>query len=166
MALTVEDGTIVTGADSYGTVAGLRTYAAARGATVPAADAACEVLMIKAMDVLENEFKGMYQGLKVNNVQGLNWPRSGVVVDGYEVSYTSIPTNLINAQYAFAIEANLTDLMPNDDRKGAVISEKVEGAVEVHYSDRGKSLSTKAFAKPTAILRPLLKTNSLWLKRA
>ena len=45
MALTIEDGSGVAGANSYIDVAAARTYAAARGLTLPAADGDVEALL-------------------------------------------------------------------------------------------------------------------------
>jgi len=72
--LTVEDGSIVTGANSYVSLAAARSYAAARGATVPAADADLEVMIIKAMDYLESH-RDQFLGDSVERDQPLSFPR-------------------------------------------------------------------------------------------
>ena len=51
MALVIEDGSEVSTANSYVTVAEIRTYATTRGVTtIPAVDAEVEVLAIKSME--------------------------------------------------------------------------------------------------------------------
>ena len=87
MALVVEDGTGVAGATSYVSVADFKLYAAARGATVPATDSDCDVLLIKAMDALELK---LYVGEPLTEAQGLSFPRKTLDEYGVAVS-TGLP---------------------------------------------------------------------------
>lgn len=107
MALVVEDGTGVAGATSYVSVADFKLYAAARGATVPATDPDCEVLLIKAMDALEIK---LYVGEPLTEAQGLSFPRQTLDEYGAEVS-TGLPAKVVQAQCALAVEAQKGDLL-------------------------------------------------------
>ena len=126
MAIIVEDGTVVTGANSYTSTAGLTTFATARGVTL-VTDA--EQLLIEAMDFLENlGFKGM----KSLITQPLQWPRLNVCIDGYYVNSNSIPQQLIDGlcHIAIAIDQD-TDFM--QDAVRTTTMEKV-GDLEIQYS--------------------------------
>lgn len=103
MAITVEDGTGVAGAVSYLSVADFRALAAARGTTVPVADADCEKLLVQATDYLELQ---SYIGTQETTTQGLQWPRLDAGYDGV------IPPNLKRAEYLLAVEAQNGTLSP------------------------------------------------------
>lgn len=162
MALVVEDGTIVEGAQSYATVADLVAYASARGAEIPESEPEREQLLIKAMDYLEG-LRARYQGEKTSADQPLQWPRSGVTIDGFMIGSHDLPRELVYAQLALAIEANGADIMPNAE--AAVTREKV-GPIEVEYDNRGKVLGVSAFAKSAALIAPLLRRNGLMAVRS
>lgn len=127
--IIVETGAIISGANSYVSVADLTTYGTDRGITISAANP--EDLLIEAMDYIESlEFIG-YQ---YTEDQALSWPRSGAVKKKqwmYEV--TEIPQDLIDGlcEVALAIDAGNSPLS-NIDR--ATIREKV-GPVEVQYKE-------------------------------
>lgn len=97
MAIVVEDGTIVTGANSYVTSAELTTYATDRGVTITGTNA---VLLIQAMDYIEAQ---NYKGYKSTAAQPLVWPREAVYIDGYLFDNDDIPEQLKNAQMATAL---------------------------------------------------------------
>ena len=98
MAIVVEDGTIVSGANSYVTEAELDSYAGARGITISAGQQ--EEDLIKAMDVIEYI---PLPGIKYTKAQPLQWPREGVVIDGFDILVTEIPDLLKEVQYEAAI---------------------------------------------------------------
>lgn len=156
MALIIEDGTIVANAQSYMNVADLRTFAGLRGVAVPSSDEACERLLIKAMDALE-EFATKWKGQKVSATQPLAWPRSGAVIDDVNQPSNEIPRELEYAQLQLALEANQNDLQPNEEQR-QVVKEKV-GPIEMTYENKGRVMGVSAFAKPMALIRPLLKNH-------
>lgn len=164
MALIIEDGSIVASAQSYATAAELASYAALRGTSITADETEQEQLLIKAMDYLEG-LRDKFKGVKVSTDQSLQWPRSGVTIDGLSVSYEEIPRELLYAQLALAIEAYSTDIMPNLPSTGDVTREKV-GPIEVEYDNKSKVLGVSAFAKSSALIAPLLKRNGLLAIRA
>lgn len=148
MAIVVEDGTIVAGANSYVSEAEVTAYATERGITLTAT---ASVLIYKAMDYFESlDFIGeIYQ-----ETQPLQWPRVQGVIDGYEIDYNEIPNEVKQAQLAIciAIDEGYGPLQ-NVDRK--VSREKVD-VIEVEYS-AGSMASTFS---PTiqAKLRKLIKS--------
>lgn len=155
MALIIEDGTGVVGANSYIDATEARAYATARGLSLPVADAEVEQLLIKAMDFIE-AFRGEFQGLKTSADQSLQWPRTGAALDGYDLAVDSIPTVLKSAQAQLAADANLQDLMPVGAGK-EVVMEKVD-VVQVQYAETGDTNPQPIFTKAEALLKPLLKS--------
>lgn len=164
-----EDGTGTNPhANSYSDVETLRHYAVARGVDLSALpDSDCEVLLMKAMDYIESK-RSRFQGTKTHPNQPLQWPRQDVWVDNLRVGSDDIPRELEYAQLALAIEAQDNDLQPNrlPSDKGAVIREKVEGAIEVEYDKQNRASFVSAFAKGDSLLRPLYKNNGMFLVRS
>lgn len=109
MAVIVETGEIVLGANSYVDEAELTLYATDRGITITGDETQ---LLVQAMDYVESL---SFIGIKHTDTQDLQWPRSGAVVDDYLVSSNAIPAELKKGQIevALAIDAGngpLTDI--------------------------------------------------------
>ncbi|MCY1388623.1 hypothetical protein D9M71_33980 [compost metagenome] len=132
MALTIETGQIVAGADSFATVEELVAYAADYGRVIPADTSARESILRRAylqMDVLP--WKGQAQSPD----QTGSWPRVGVVKNGFTVPESTIPDQIKAGQMALATEIHTDDMAPPELKKGAVTKERVEGAVERQYAE-------------------------------
>lgn len=155
MALTIEDGSGVAGANSYIDVAAARAYAAARGLTLPAADGDVEALLIKSMDFIE-AYRGDFQGLKTAATNPLQWPRTGVTLDGYPLAEDAIPQALKDAQAQLAVDAQNADLMPTGSGR-EVVMERVD-VVQVQYAESGNTNPQPIFTKAEALLKPLFKS--------
>lgn len=171
MALIIETGFGTNpAANSYATVSEFRSYATARGVAVTLyTDAQCEVYLIKAMDYLESK-ADTYKGKKSQSSQALQFPRYdmyGVLGDDDELfPSTSIPPAVKSAQCQLAIESISNDLLPTaKSGKGNVIREKIEGAVEVAYSENG-ALSAPSFPKVDALLSCVTNKKSMFFNRA
>ena len=159
--LTIEDGTLVANADSYVTVEEARTFALRRGITLSAVDADVEVLLIGAMDYLEDK-RSMYKGEKVDPTQSLCWPRQDVIVDGALIDITTIPQTLKNAQCQLAIEKfNGTDIQPT--RASAFVTHEKVGAIESRYSEKVSTAQTPSMPKVDNWLETLLAQGSALL---
>ena len=134
-SIVVETGAIITGANSYVSVADLTTYGTDRGITISASNP--EDLIIEAMDYIESlEFIG----LQYTEDQALSWPRSGAVKKKlWQYEVTEIPQDLIDGlcEVALAIDAGNSPLK-NIDR--STIREKV-GPIEVEYK-QGSAANT------------------------
>jgi hypothetical protein len=160
MALVIEDGSLVSGATSYVSVAEVRAYAAARASNLPASgspgDAAIEAACIVAIDFLES-FRGEFQGKKVEAAtQALQWPRTGATLDGAEIPSTIIPKILKDAQCQLAIESvNGLDLMPTGDGR-EVIRKKID-VLETEYRPGSGGAAQPVLTRVRALLQPLLK---------
>ena len=144
--IIVEDGSNVTGANSYVTEAELTAYAVARGITLATNT---EQLLIKSMDYLESL---QFNGSKAEETQPLQWPRTGVYIDGYYVTESTIPDLLKNSLNAICleIEAGVNPLSTIDRET----SSETVGPVSVTYKN-GSSASSIS-RSITAQLRKLL----------
>lgn len=166
MTITVENGTIVASANSYGSVDALDTFAQARGVKIKATAEEMETYLIQAMDYIEAQ-ADKFQGVITDADQALQWPRAGVCVYGLSVGANSIPFELINAQYQLAIEVyGGNDLQPTrlPADKGNIIEETV-GPVKVVYESSKTAGFTPAFAKAEALLSHLYTRSGLSLVR-
>lgn len=130
--LTIETGEGLTSANSYATAAELVSYAANYGVTVPATVEAQEALLRRA--ALQMQVMA-WKGRKASAAQALAWPRYGAEVDGEILPPTYIPARIQYGQMALAAEIHADDIDPPGQRQGAVIRERVEGAVDVQYAE-------------------------------
>lgn len=148
MALVVEDGTGVSGADSYADLTAIRAYAAKRGVTLSADDATLEPLAYKAMDYLEGKGLGLLS---------LTFPPT---TTGYVCGLTVAEalTRLANGQAQLCVEQNAgADLAPA--RTDAFITEDTTGPLTTKYSEKLGGGAGVAPSMPAVqgILGPLLR---------
>lgn len=138
MALTIEDGSIVTGANSYITVAEYNAWADARfgsgRSTAPADDTATEQLILRAMDYFETQ---SFKGAIVQEDQPLQFPRYGLVIDGYVKDSDEIPKEVKTSIYELAYANELSIGQLNTEER-TVKREKIDG-IEVEYADNSSS---------------------------
>ena len=146
MALIVEDGTNVAGANSYADLATLRTYALNRGVTLSVTDSVVEAQAFNSMDFIES-FRFRFQGVKTyqapnNTPQALQFPRSlyrdsgtGIYIDCIQIDNNVIPQQLIDieCQCVMAVEAGVDFANLTQEQK-FIIKEEV-GPIKVTYAD-------------------------------
>ncbi len=154
MAIVVEDGTVVTGANSYVTAAELSAYAAARSVTLVSG---AETLLIQAMDYIESL---SFIGIKWTKDQPLSWPRVDVWIDGYYQDVEDIPVQLKNGQMAVALAIDAGN-GPLIDLPRGVKRERV-GELEVEYMDGAPSVTIARTIN--ANLQKLLAGGSAYIK--
>ena len=166
MAIIVEGGTGVAGANSYASLATLRAYALARGVTLSADDPTLEAQTIQAMDYLES-FAPRFLGLRVERDQALSWPRYGVYINGFEYASTDIPPQLVDAESALVMDITAgIDLFNPALASLPIIKERVEGAVEVQYSDPSGSYVATQIRQSIRLIQQLLSAGGLFVVRA
>lgn len=130
--LIIEDGSGKPDAESFASTESLVMYAGKFGRTIPATEAEQEALLRRAaVQMMALKWKGN----KSSSAQGLPWPRRGAQVDGEILSPTYIPARIEYGQMALAVEIHADDIDPPAQRTGAVVKERVEGAVEVQYAE-------------------------------
>jgi hypothetical protein len=136
MALTVENGSLVAGANSYVSIEDARAYAADRGLSLPDDAAECADVLVRAADYVDS-FRSRFVGMTVSADQSMEWPRTGVYIRGRALSQTSVPALLVNAQVeAAVILAAGIDLMPYNSSSRLVKREKI-GPLETEYETTG-----------------------------
>lgn len=141
MALIVEDGSVVAGAESYIDVSYADAYHANRGNTTWAALATAdkEAAIRKATDYMGEAYRLKWNGQRYSVMQTLDWPRMMVPrkdTVGFQFSsqvyydYRSIPDEVKRANAELALRTLGGDLAP--DLSQGVRSKKI-GAMEVVY---------------------------------
>lgn len=120
MAIIVEDGTLVTDANAYITVAFFRAWHAARGIAAASADsgayttALIEAAIVKATDYVDKRFGTKFVGTLRDREQSLMWPRSDAWTNqGDYIQTSTIPKELKRGVVEYALIAlKLGDLLP------------------------------------------------------
>jgi hypothetical protein len=156
MALIIEDGTIVTGANSFVTDAELQTYATARGFALPATEAERDSLLILAVDYLFSKEQSM-KGERINATQDLMYPRKGVCEYNFKVAKDAIPSNLKKAQMELAVQSNKSALLVTGTTQN-LASFSVDGVYSESYHGGGSWEQVRT-DRADAYLDPLLVNN-------
>ena len=133
--LIIEDGSIVTNANSFATDAELKAYANLRGVAVPATQPDREALLFLAMDYLFS-VESSLQGRRTAQEQELPFPRIGSYVNGFYVASDEIHKNVKNAQMELAIQAGASDLLINETTSN-LASFSVDGVYSESYHNGG-----------------------------
>jgi hypothetical protein len=160
MALVVETGSGLSTAESYISVADADTYFDNRdeptGWTGADTDAKEDALRI-ATQYLDAMYHHRWLGVRSSITQRLSWPRNDVEIEGFVLTATTLPRQLVEAT-AEAAYRHLTDtdgLMPDVDPGIKAESVRVGPISEsVEYS--GTKPGVKRFKAVDMILTPLL----------
>ena len=141
MALTIEDGSLVSGANSYITAAEWDTWATDRGISHTHSNSRIEEGILRAMDYFESLH---FVGQKHEDTQALQWPRDYVYIDGYSIESDEIPKEVKAAMYE-ATKMELDGNSPIKEQGRATVSEKI-GDIQVTYKgNAGMRKTTPAF---------------------
>jgi len=183
MALIVETGVQVSGADSYVSLTDAAAYHTDRGNTAWAAaasDTVREQALRKATQYIDGHYFHRWKGAVVAPLtQSLQWPRAGVKISDpqeyyatlpsfYDVSYsgfleiTTIPQKLKDATCEAALRSLSAALAPDLKRGGRMASVNVAGIQEVF--EQGASPNT-SYQIIDQLLAPFLKSNQMSLVR-
>lgn len=165
MALTVEDGTGKSDADSYISLADADAYNQANGNDEKfrelTSDQREEKLRL-ATKALDLEYDGKWKGTRRKATQVLEWPRCGVSdPDGHDVSESTIPQRIKDATVELAIGlANGSELHAVKTDRSLIKKERSKlGDLEeeVEYGGGGKSnADSPSFPKVKRIVRRYL----------
>ncbi|MCK9234930.1 MAG: hypothetical protein M0P09_01285 [Acholeplasmataceae bacterium] len=141
MALVIEDGSIVAGANSYITLDEFRAFAEDRGVEPPTSEDELAPMIFEAADYI-NAYEPRYKGERVNPLgQEMSWPRKRVKIFGADFPDDKIPPQLKVAQLQAALTVlQGTSLLPNIT-SFAVRREKVD-VIEVEYATGGGQNNT------------------------
>lgn len=131
MTLIIETGQGLPGAESYASAEDLAMYAVKFGTVIPEGAPAQEALLRRAALAMD----GMtWKGRKTSSEQGLAWPRREVLLDQEIKPNNYLPARIQYGQMALAAEIHQDDIDPVEKRKGAVLLDRVEGAVTRQYA--------------------------------
>src|SRR5215217_1646289 len=134
MALIVEDGTGVPGANTYVSRAAFIVYAADRGITI-ANDANADALLYKAMDYLLL-FEGRWKGVRTSSTQSLAWARKQVYLDNVLFPDNEIPAQLVRAQAELGLQVQSgINLLPTLSGQTAFVTREKVDVIETEYSE-------------------------------
>jgi len=160
MALTVEDGTQVTGANSYVSRADVIAYAAARGVTLTD-DATTDGYLIQAAQYIDQHEPNL-KGYRVARDQAMAFPRNFVYINGWYWAGDEIPTNLINCQCEFVIDLkNGVDLYNRPLNANLAQKRAKVDVIEVDYAIDKTPQNVTQTSKGDALLMTLLRNEGL-----
>ena len=123
--MVVEDGTGLSNADSFVSVAYADTYFSTRGVSAWASLTNKEALLIKATDYIEAVYSESWKGITLNDTQSLSFPR---IID----DATVYPDRLLKAVCELALKANDGDLLVDVEQR--TTEEKVD-VITVKYAE-------------------------------
>ena len=152
------------GAESLCSVAQADTYHAARGAAAWAALTveAKEQALRRATDYMA-VYGPRWKGERTSADQPLDWPRTGVFANGYEVDDETVPTPVANACALLALKALTAELAPDLGPQKQSVS---VGPISTTYASGARQ--TLKFQAVDNMLAPYLGggSNSVLLVRA
>lgn len=162
MALILEDGTGLSNAESFASVAEATAYFAGRG-KADAWDAVDdkEAALRNASDYIQFTYAGRWAGKRLTSAQALDWPRSGVYDEDSRayVSESIVPRRVKNACIELALKSASGELVSDLGRE--TLSETVD-VISVTYA-QGAPRQTQ-YAAVDAWLKPLLSSGDSTLK--
>lgn len=168
MALTVEDGTGVTSADAYQTLAAFRAYHTDYGnaSVTGLSDAATEILIRKASRAIDAMYGRRLQGQRWKTTQGLQAPRYPVYhSDGFEIGTADQLVILGRACAELGLRAYTEDIYPDLDVTGAITSESASvGSISESKTYAGGSIPVKSYRIVDDIMAELLGAGALNMK--
>jgi len=135
MTLIIEDGTGVSGANTYASVASVDSYCSDHGySDWSGTDAVKEAAILRAMIFLESQ---QWKGIKAFRDNPLEWPRSYVTdKNGYAVNANIVHPQVVKALCEAAYRELQTPgcLLQDIKREDVLESLNVAGAVVVSFS--------------------------------
>ena len=129
MALIIEDGSLVTGAVSYVTETELDDHAVAVGMALSGDKSQ---LLLRASIFMETIH---FSGTKLTSTQRMQWPRTGVKLDGFAVAVNEIPQLVKNLQIELALSID-RGVDPSSDPEMKASRVKV-GQIEESFNSTG-----------------------------
>lgn len=160
--LTIEDGSIVSGANSYAEIADVTAYATLYGWSFSGTSTAQEQAILRSMIYIES-FEDRFCGGRVSASQALSWPRE-YVPDAKGTGYLdsdAIPSGLVNALCEAAIlelatPGVLTATIDADDIGVRRTRDKIGPMeTEVEYGNRNSAQRSK-YIRILEFLKPYL----------
>lgn len=157
MALSVEDGTGIVGADSYLDLSDARALAASFGLVLPDDDTQAEVALRNGAAYVDM-FEGKFSGTRKVDDQGLSWPRDNAYKcygsQTISIADDVVPSEMMKAQVYAASEYGAgSNPRPSDD--GREIQEETVGPITQKYFETGASGGGFVITGAIDAMRPL-----------
>jgi hypothetical protein len=158
MALIIEDGSIVTNANSYITRSDFIAFAASLGITI-VDDTTADTLLVKGFQYLNSLEVGL-KGMRTLKSQTSAYPRDDLYIEDYEWLSTEIPRQVILAQELLAMDLNAGIDIYNRPQSAstAVKKVRVEGAVSKEYAV-GDGMKMSSVTQTRAVVNSLLRNS-------
>ena len=162
MALVVEDGSIVTGANSYVSLADSQAYVTDRGFLDEISGEPIQLTeghLLRAVDYI-NAHRKVFKGIKQTSPDlDMQWPRREVEIDEYDLPPNVIPQCIIHAQIETAIEI-AQDRDPFETISSERITREKIDVIEYEYDLTQGDGEQPSFDYKTirALLRPVIDT--------
>jgi hypothetical protein len=151
---------VTIGTDSYGNEVGLTAFALLRGIAIALPTGSTQTLdeykttlLISAMD--NNETKS-YLGVKTVSTQALQFPRYGIIIDSYDIDSTTVPTDIVKAQYIAALK--IYEGYDLQSTLGQSIKREKVSSLETEYQDYTSGAETHRALDD--ILSPFIQSGS------
>lgn len=163
MPLVVEDGTGVSGADSYISLANARFYLDKRNRSLNVDDIEAEKQLRVAFDFVDNIH---YIGEPLVFNQAAAWPRKHVYLNGTPLNTDVVPTvvGFAQAHLAAAIEEGV-EIFPVQQICRKVASEEV-GPIKTEFFESGSEKMGASVPQVKLLLRPYLAFGAIGLTTA
>lgn len=165
MALIVEDGSGLTNAESYASVAEFKDYADKVGHDYTGyTDTKIEQALRRATTWLDARYARSFKGEQTKTDQALQWPRTGVWYRLFSVGAFTIPDKLKNALCEAAWRELVTPQSLSPDRTENVKRDRV-GDVETEFRSQAVGLAP-SFPAVDSLLVDLVMDRSAYVGRA
>jgi len=163
MPLVVEDGTGVSGADSYISLVNARSYLGNRNRSLNADDLEAEKQLRVAFDFIDNVH---FIGEPVVFNQDSAWPRKFVYLNGTLIDSNVVPNvvGFAQAHLAAAIEEGV-DIFPVQQIGRKVAAEEV-GPIKTEFFESGSEQLGASVPQVKMLLRPYLAFGAIGLTTA
>lgn len=155
IVIVVEDGSVVTGANTYVTKVEATELLLDNLGLVPSV-ALTDANMVSSAQYLET-FRKRYQGVKVSADQSLQFPRQSVYVDCNLQPSDEIPLELKLSQALAAYEESNGNSLQGNTKGQTITSKNIAGAISVGYSDNGMDSNKITFTQLNGYLHLLFK---------
>jgi len=153
MALTIETGQVVSGADSYVSLVDALKYLSDRGDTT----VITEEHLRGAFDYI-NHYRLRFKGTKRHDAESnVQWPRIDVVIDNLDLEDDIVPTCVIFAQIESAVEI-AQGRPPLETLSTRILKKKTVGPITKEWdtSQRVREQPSFDYRKVKAFLYPVL----------
>jgi hypothetical protein len=161
MALIVEDGTIVAGANSFISLADARVMATDLGLVLDADNTIAETQLRQGYYQLIRSYQKRLQGSIVSQEQTGIFPRFNVYANGFLVPSSSIPVDVQRAQVTYSDAINKGADMNATKDSQELASFNVDGVYSETYKDGSNKRATPSVPGVDQWLQPYMQSMGL-----